>query len=65
MNKQSAPITQDPASWQAGYNAGMSGGSSACPPETPDALAYASGYIDGKAARERAAALRVSGCGDE
>jgi hypothetical protein len=46
-------ITQEPASWQAGYNAGMSGGPLACPPEVADPLAYASGYIEGKAATAR------------
>ena len=51
-----ARIVQDSASWQAGYNAGMSGGSRECPPEVPDSLAYVSGYIEGKAARQRAAA---------
>ena len=48
-------ITQDPAGWQAGYNAGMSGGSAVCPPEIADRLAYASGFIAGRAARQRAA----------
>ncbi len=53
-------VTQDPVSWQAGYNAGMSGGPMDCPPEVSDPLAYASGYIEGKAARQRAAAARTS-----
>jgi hypothetical protein len=50
-----ARVVQDSASWQAGYNAGMSGGSNICLPEVPDSLAYVSGYIEGKAARQRAA----------
>ena len=53
-------VIQDPASWQAGYNAGMSGGSAECPPEVPDRLAYASGYIEGKAARGRVIAARTA-----
>lgn len=52
-------IRQDPASWHAGYNAGMSGGSAICPPEVPDRLAYTSGYIEGDAARGRAVAARA------
>jgi hypothetical protein len=51
-----ARIVQDSASWQAGYNAGMSGGSNICPPEVPDSLAYVSGYIEGKAVRQNASA---------
>jgi hypothetical protein len=50
--RQPPRVTQDPASWQAGYNAGMSDGPSECPPEVPDRLAYAAGYIEGKAARD-------------
>jgi hypothetical protein len=46
-------VTQNADDWQAGYNAGMSGGSS-MPPEVTDRLAYASGFIEGKAARIRA-----------
>ncbi len=49
-------VVQDAPSWQAGYIAGMSGGPRECPPEIPDSLAYVSGYIEGKAARQRAAA---------
>jgi hypothetical protein len=56
---------QDPASWQAGYNAGMSGASSVCPPEVPDRFAYASGYIEGKAARARATASRIGESDDK
>ena len=51
-------VTQDPASWQAGYDAAMSDDSPErlqCPPEVPDAFAYASGYINGQAARRRGA----------
>ena len=53
-------ITQDPGSWQAGYHAGMSGGPLDCPLEVADAFAYASGYIEGEAARQRGAAARAS-----
>jgi hypothetical protein len=56
-------ITQDPASWQAGCKAAMGDGSpddaSECPPEVPDALAYASGFVEGRAARRRAASARA------
>jgi hypothetical protein len=56
MSAQPSPrIRMDEASWQAGYNAGASGVSaSTCPPEVPDGLAYQSGYIEGKAARQHA-----------
>ena len=53
-------VSQDPASWQAGFNAGMSGGPSNCPPEVSDPLAYASGYIEGKAAKMRATSARTT-----
>jgi ribosome modulation factor len=58
MSAQPSPrIRLDEASWQAGYNAGVSGvGSSTCPPEVPDALAYTSGFLEGQAARRRARA---------
>jgi hypothetical protein len=50
-------VTQDAASWQAGYNAGASGvDSSTCPPEVPYALAYVSGFLEGQAARRLARA---------
>jgi hypothetical protein len=55
-------VTQDPASWQAGYDAAMSDDSPKrlqCPPEVPDAFAYASGYIDGQAARRRGATAKA------
>jgi ribosome modulation factor len=59
-------ITQDPASWQAGYNAGMSGQNpQTCPPEVPDSLAFWSGVIEGKAARARAAELQAKGRGGD
>jgi hypothetical protein len=38
----------------------MSGGPLDCPPEVADAFAYACGYIEGKVARQRAAAARAS-----
>jgi hypothetical protein len=43
--------SQNPGDWQAGYNAGMSGGS----PEVTEQLAYANGFIAGKAARSQVA----------
>ena len=55
-------VTQDPASWQAGYDAAMSDDSPKrlqCPPEVPDAFAYASGYINGQAARSRGAIAKA------
>jgi hypothetical protein len=55
-------VTQDPASWQAGYAAAMSDDSPKClqcPPEVPDAFAYASGYINGQAARSRGAIAKA------
>jgi hypothetical protein len=58
MTTHRCRVTQDPASWQAGYDAAMSDDSPErlqCPPEVPDAFAYASGYINGQAARRRGA----------
>jgi hypothetical protein len=43
-------IVQDPDDWQAGYDAGMSGGSFMLPPEVGDRLAYAAGFIEGRGA---------------
>lgn len=54
-------VRQDAASWQAGYNAGTSGGTSDCPPEVPDRLAYASGFVEGEAARDRVRAALAAG----
>jgi hypothetical protein len=47
-------IEQDSDSWQAGYNAGMAVDPGPCPAWIADRLAYATGLIEGKAARERA-----------
>jgi hypothetical protein len=58
LGRQRPRVTQDPVSWQAGYNAGMSGGPEDCPPEVPDRLAYAAGYVEGKAAPARATAAQ-------
>jgi hypothetical protein len=49
-------IAQDPGDWQRGFVAGSSGGSALPPPEVTDALAWASGFVEGVAARGRAAA---------
>jgi hypothetical protein len=53
MKKPSAPpvVTQDAASWQAGYKAGHGGATSDKPPPGVDALSWASGAIEGKADR--------------
>jgi hypothetical protein len=52
-------VIQGSPSWQAGYNAGMSGEKPRkCPPRIPDPLAFWSGFISGKAARERAERLK-------
>ncbi len=49
-------------SWEAGYNAGMSGQNPRrCPREVPDCLAFWSGVFEGKAARERAQRLKNRG----
>jgi hypothetical protein len=55
-------IVQDSKDWQAGFNAGSSGGTSVAPPEIGDRLAYFSGFIEGKVARSRA---RAAIAGDE
>jgi hypothetical protein len=62
--RQPPRVTQDPASWQAGYNSGMSGGPGECQPEVPDPLAYAAGYVEGKAAHDRATAARKADRGE-
>lgn len=49
--KTSHTVTQDVASWRAGYQAGHSGQSMATPPPGADPLAYASGVIEGQADR--------------
>jgi hypothetical protein len=62
MSRHRCRVTQDPASWQAGYDAAMSDDSPErlqCPPEVPDAFAYASGYINGQAARRRGAIAKA------
>jgi hypothetical protein len=52
-------------SWEAGYNAGMSGHNPRkCPREVPDCLAFWSGVFAGKAARERAQLLKNRGTAD-
>ena len=48
MRKPAVP--QDPAAWKVGYKAGLSG-ATAAPPPGVDALAFASGVIEGQAAR--------------
>jgi ribosome modulation factor len=46
-------LRQDPASWSAGYAAGLAGKPSDPPPGTRDSLAWISGYIEGQAKREQ------------
>jgi hypothetical protein len=46
-------VRQHPASYALGYQAGSKGRSSQQPPGVPDDLAWISGYIDGKAKREK------------
>lgn len=48
-------IRQDPKAWQEGYDAGKRGEPlSSCPypVKSDEALAWSSGYIEGKAARQ-------------
>jgi hypothetical protein len=52
-------IDQSPDNWQRGFVAGSSGGSATPPPEVGDALAWASGFVEGVTARAWAdAAMR-------
>lgn len=46
-------IQQDPASWQAGYAAGLAGKTGTAP-QGMDGLAWVSGLIEGKADRAKA-----------
>jgi len=50
-------VRYDPASYRAGYTAGLVGRRNIAPLEIVDSLAWYSGYIEGKATRE-AGALR-------
>ena len=52
-------VEYDPESLRKGRAAGMAGGSEVCPPDVPDKLAYYSGYIEGRALRERRGEFRV------
>jgi hypothetical protein len=45
-------IKQDKASWDAGYHAGIQGGIKT-PGQGVDAFAYYSGYIEGKADKDK------------
>ena len=45
-------VTQDAASWEAGYKAGHSAQPSDAPPPGDDPLSWSSGIIEGKADRE-------------
>jgi hypothetical protein len=46
-------VRYDPASYALGLQAGRAGRSSQEPPGVPDGLAWISGYIEGKAKREK------------
>lgn len=46
-----AAMKLEKSSWDAGYKAGLAGQSS-LPPPGVDGLSYASGFIEGKAARQ-------------
>ncbi len=52
-------IRYDEARWRKGRTAGMTGGPRVPPPDVTDGLAYVSGYIEGKALREKRGAFRV------
>ena len=57
-NKQNAPAVQiDPASWESGYNAGLTGKPGRLP-EGKDGLSFFSGLIEGKADRSKPAEQR-------
>jgi hypothetical protein len=61
MTTRRIHITQDPASWLAGYNAGVGGDSperSECPPEVPDAFRKRGASERAKAARPRVRQVR-------
>jgi len=51
-------VRQDKHSWEAGRTAGSKGLPAKCP-EGLDELAFASGYIEGKAERTKRPPLRV------
>jgi hypothetical protein len=44
-------VRYDPASYRAGYVAGLTGRPNIAPREIPDSLAWHSGFIEGKATR--------------
>jgi hypothetical protein len=48
-----AKIGQDPADWLAGFEAGLHGDSYGYPAEVPDRLAWASGFVEGRAQQAR------------
>jgi hypothetical protein len=50
-----AEVAQDPADWLAGFEAGASGDNYVYPAGVRDRLAWASGFIEGKAQRDRRA----------
>jgi hypothetical protein len=52
---QPARVAQQPAAWAAGYRLGIHGQPATCPPGVADRLAFASGVVEGKAARSREA----------
>ncbi len=52
-------VEMDTGSWQQGRSAGVAGGPAVFPPGVADRLAYASGFIEGKALRDRRRAIRL------
>jgi hypothetical protein len=54
-NPQPARVAQQPAAWAAGYRLGITGQLAISPPGVTDRLAFASGVVEGKAARSREA----------
>jgi hypothetical protein len=52
-------ISMDRESWHQGRAAGLAGGRPVCPPGVADTFAYASGFVEGKALRDRRRAIRL------
>jgi hypothetical protein len=46
-------VCQEPSDWAAGYIHGITGRPAICPPGVTDRLAFASGGVEGRAARSR------------
>lgn len=50
-NNVKVVVRQEPAAWQAGYEAGKAGQPST-PPQGVDGLSWIAGYIEGQAVRQ-------------